>query len=153
MCAQELRPDTHKLLLNILQAFLQWDGSSAGRLMIENAAEQRCADVDGFCAGIQKIIDDSKTMPFFQHFAEYTANIFNLACTHKVKLEGNFITIALAMKICEGLSIRLDPDIQMVQGCIPWLFKAQLSHGVPISELLFSTHGISMAALKNLTIS
>jgi predicted unusual protein kinase regulating ubiquinone biosynthesis (AarF/ABC1/UbiB family) len=140
-------------MLNILQAFLQWDGVEAGRLMIENAHEQLCADVPGFCNGVQQIIDDAKFSPFFQHFGEYTARIFNLACTHQVKLEANFITIALAMKICEGLSIRLDPHVQMVQGCIPWLFKAQLSHGMSISEVLFSNHGLSMSALKNLTIS
>jgi aarF domain-containing kinase len=140
-------------MLNILQAFLQWDGVEAGRLMIENAAEQQCGDVDGFCGGIQSIIDDSKYMPFFQHFGEYTTRVFDLACTHRVKLEGNFITIALAMKICEGLSIRLDPHVQMVQGCIPWLFKAQLAHGISISDVLFSTHNITLSALKTLNIS
>jgi len=150
---KELRPDTHRVMLNILQAFLNWDGVEAGKLMVENADEQYCGDVTGFCNGIQGIIDDSKYLPFFQHFAEYTARIFDLACTYKVKLEGNFITIALAMKVCEGISIRLDPNIAMVQGCVPWLFKAQLRHGVNISDYLWDTHGISRAMLKNLTIS
>lgn len=140
------------MMLSIMHAFLSWDGKEAGKLMVENASEQLCADVDGFCDGIQQIIDDSKTMPFFQNFAEYTARIFNLACTHKVKLEGNFITIALAMKVCEGLSIRLDPDIEMVKGCIPWLAKAQLHHGMNLSQAIFQTHGVTHALLSRLTV-
>jgi len=141
------------MMLNILQAFLNWDGIEAGKLMIEHSAETGDGDPDGFCTGIQSIIDDSKYQPFFQNFADYTARIFSLASTYKVKLEGNFITIALAMKICEGISIRLDPHIGMVQGCIPWLFKAQLRHGVNISDYLWNTHNVKKSDVKNLTIS
>lgn len=121
--------------------------------MVEHASEQHCADVQAFCDGIQGIIDDSLTQPFFQHFSEYMTRVFHLACTHKVKLESNFITIAIAMKIAEGISIKLNPDVQMVEGLKPWIFKAELHHGgSKIADYLWDRHGLTKAGLSSVRV-
>ena len=48
---------------------------------------------------------------FFEHLGTYIALFFRLAYTHQVKLDHNFVCVAMAIKVMEGLAIALDPEL------------------------------------------
>ena len=49
--------DKHELLLDIVLAFLKFDGYHAGQLMIEHRAND--PGMEGFCKGVKNIVDRS----------------------------------------------------------------------------------------------
>jgi predicted unusual protein kinase regulating ubiquinone biosynthesis (AarF/ABC1/UbiB family) len=48
---------------------------------------------------------------FFEHLGTYITLFFRLAYTHQVKLDHNFVCVAMAIKVMEGLAIALDPEL------------------------------------------
>jgi hypothetical protein len=47
----------------------------------------------------------------WQHPGTYIYEFFRLAYTHQVKLDHNFVCVAMAIKVMEGLAIALDPKL------------------------------------------
>lgn len=48
---------------------------------------------------------------FFEHLGTYISLFFRLAYTHQVKLDHNFVCVAMAIKVMEGLAIALNPSL------------------------------------------
>eukprot|EP00966_Prymnesium_polylepis_P046820 1084994-Prymnesium_polylepis.1 len=48
----------HEHLINVLTAFIQYDGFEVGRLIASQSSEQdKLVDLDGFCAKIQTMVE------------------------------------------------------------------------------------------------
>lgn len=60
--AVELKPDSHKNMVDILLAFFQSEGYKAGQLMVEGA-RNKCSDIDAFCKGIDEMVARSHESP------------------------------------------------------------------------------------------
>jgi hypothetical protein len=92
----------HDLFISVVSALMMRNGKEAGRYMLENAGKTDIASkeqVDNYCQGIQDIADASVQEQFFEHLGVYIHDFFKLAFTHKVKLDHNFVCIALAIKV------------------------------------------------------
>lgn len=108
----------HQHLIDVLSAFITYDGYEGGRLMAEHssldagggAAYALPTRLDEFCRKIQKMVEMARDEPsFFDKIGECISIIFRSACEHQVRLQSSFINIALAVKVVEGSVIQVDP--------------------------------------------
>ena len=83
-----------------------------------------------FCEGIQKICSDDLDNNFLEKVGDYLADICDLACKHRVKLESKFINASLAVEIMEGLACKLHPDMEVQKVALPLVLKAEVMHGI-----------------------
>jgi predicted unusual protein kinase regulating ubiquinone biosynthesis (AarF/ABC1/UbiB family) len=74
---------------------------------------------------MQKMIDDSEELSYFEHIGEYVARICDLARSHSVKLHPGYFHIAMALKVMEGVSLSLNKDLELVSKCVPLIAKAE----------------------------
>ena len=101
----------HEHLIDVLTAFIQYDGYEGGRLMAENSADvDALRDLNGFCEKIQTMVELARDSPtFFDQIGDCISIICEAACDHKVKMKNGFISIALSVKVVEGSVIQVDP--------------------------------------------
>ena len=113
-------------------AFIKRDGLLAGKLMVDTAKHKNATDDDVrlFCEGIQKICSDDMDNNFLEKVGDYLADICDLACRHKVKLESKFINASLAVEIIEGLACKLYPEMEVQKVALPLVLKAEVMHGL-----------------------
>lgn len=104
----------HNRFLEITGALMMRKGNLAGMHMLDNSGQSSLFDktqVDAYCGGIQDIVDAAREEQFFEHLGTYIYEFFRLAYTHQVKLDHNFVCVAMAIKVMEGLAIALDPQL------------------------------------------
>lgn len=128
----EMGESDHKNLVEILGAFIKRDGLLAGKLMVDTAKHARATDEDVkiFCDGIQRICSDDLDNNFLEKVGDYLADICDLACRHRVKLESKFINASLAVEIMEGLACKLHPEMEVQKVALPLVLKAEVMHGM-----------------------
>ena len=128
----EMGESDHKNLVEILGAFIKRDGLLAGKLMVDTAKHTRATDEDVriFCEGIQRICSDDLDNNFLEKVGDYLADICDLACKHRVKLESKFINASLAVEIMEGLACKLHPEMEVQKVALPLVLKAEVMHGM-----------------------
>jgi aarF domain-containing kinase len=134
----------HQTLVDICLAFMKHDGIKAGRLMIDrhqrhgNGTGRDTAmsaeSEDKFCRGIQKMIDDSEHIAFYDHFGSYVGQICDLARDFKVKLDPSYFHVAMALKVVEGVSLSLNKDLDMISRCVPVVVKAMSLRKLGVSK-------------------
>lgn len=122
----------HKRLVDICLAFLQHDGFHAGELMIGNNRSQE--DVLSFCNSVQKIVTDTEDQAYFEHIGDYVSRLCDLARIYSVKLDPGYFSIAMALKVVEGVSLGLNRNLDMVTKCVPIVTKARFLHSSGISK-------------------
>ena len=60
--AVELKPSSHKNMIDILLAFFRSEGYRAGELMVEGARNQ-CSDIHAFCSAVEDMVHRSHESP------------------------------------------------------------------------------------------
>jgi len=128
----ELGERDHVNMVKILGSLIKRDGYAAGKLMVDTAKKCQATelDVELFCRGIDKIVEDDEDNNFLESVGDYITDICYLACKHKVKLEAAFINAALACEIMEGLAASLYPEMRVQQVALPLVLKAEMMHGL-----------------------
>ena len=126
----------HRLVSDVLAAFIRKDGAKAGRHMIDSSNHMLRAQGDkalheeDFVRKIELItIAASGKDYFMQHLGNYITYICNAASTHHVMLNQAFISSALAVKVQEGIALALDPSVQISKVAIPIIMEGELRHG------------------------
>mmetsp|Transcript_13740 Transcript_13740/g.44017 ORF Transcript_13740/g.44017 Transcript_13740/m.44017 type:complete len:315 (+) Transcript_13740:1165-2109(+) len=101
----------HGMLIDILGHFLNYEGYEGGALMIEQtAAQSDVSDAHGFCTKIGEMVNFARDTPtFFDQVGTSISMICNAACDHRVRVHAGFISIALSVKVVEGIVIQVDP--------------------------------------------
>jgi len=74
---------------------------------------------------------ESHNTTFFDKFGSYVTDICGMACSHRVKLNEQFVTMAMAIKVLEGIALNLNPELELCNEAIPVLLKAQLKSAMP----------------------
>ena len=133
----EMGESDHKNLINILGALVKKDGALAGKLMVDTAKHKRASakDVEMFCQGIQRICIEDEDENFLEKVGDYLADICDMACRHKVKLESKFINASLAVEIMEGIATKLYPEMVVQEIALPLVLKAEIIHGIRKVEM------------------
>jgi len=126
----------HRLVSDVLAAFVRKDGRKAGRYMIDNsnarleAVGDRAIDEEQFIDKIELLtIAASGKNYFMEKLGTYITYICNSAATHHVMLNQAFISSALAVKVQEGIGLALDPSVQICKVAIPIILEGERKHG------------------------
>lgn len=119
----------HMAFVDICLALLNFKGRDAGRLMMDQVGNtEDPTAIEGFCEGIQAIVDEARNERYFEHIGKYVMRICDLSCTYRVKLVHEYLNVAMAVKVCEGISLALDPDLELAKVAIPTILKAQAAY-------------------------
>jgi len=133
----ELQPQQHAHFVDVLGAFMRHDGEKAGRLMLarqrskgrspdddDNDENDQRAKQDDFCLTLKAITDNVADEPFFENVSSYTTRIFDSAARSRVRLEGYFVSTAIAIRVMEGVANALDKDVKIGKLAIPWILSS-----------------------------
>ena len=129
----ELPRDTHENMVQILAAMLDGRGADAGRLILAGAANADGSEPrdeagrtreDDFCAGVDALVRAQGTQSVFESLSSYLMSFCSLAVNNKIVLDASFISVALAIKIMEGLVVDLNPDFEFLKVATPMFCKA-----------------------------
>jgi len=127
-------PGAFHAVVGVLGAMVHYDGRLAGELLLAHSqgeAARPGEERDAFCAGVDAIVEHAKRpdVAFFDHIGEYVGTILHLAWRHNVKLEPDFVAVAVAVRVVEGIAHQLDPSVQVAPLCRPYYRRALLEHG------------------------
>jgi aarF domain-containing kinase len=119
----------HQAFVDICLALINFDGRKAGELMLLRAGREEDQNaVEGFCGGIQSIVSRARNEQYFENVGKYVMEICELSCKYRVKLVHEYLNVAMAVKVCEGISLALDPKLELTRIAIPTILKAQAKH-------------------------
>ena len=96
--------------------------------MMDYRGISQLESVHNFCDGIQNIVDTAKRENAFEHISDYVTQICQLSCQNRVALMPDLINIAMAVKVCEGIALALNPDLQLALVAIPTVLKGQAKY-------------------------
>jgi predicted unusual protein kinase regulating ubiquinone biosynthesis (AarF/ABC1/UbiB family) len=126
----------HRLISDILAAFIRCDGPRAGRLMIDDsnirlrAVGDHAVDEERFIEKIEWLtVRASGKEYLMEMLGTYITYICNAAATHHVMLNQAFVSAALAVKVQEGIALALDPSIEIWKLAIPIILEGERRHG------------------------
>lgn len=128
--------EDHRLVSDVLSAFIRKNGRKAGRFMIDNS-NARLESVGDHAVDEEKFIDKIEMITiaasgkdyFMENLGTYITYICNCASTHHVMLNQAFISSALAVKVQEGIGLALDPAVQIAKVAIPIIMEGERRHG------------------------
>jgi len=137
---KRISPRTFRTVVGVLGAMVHYDGRLAGELIIEHARIPHSGeDTAAFCNGIDAVVQHARRpdVSFFDHIGDYVQTILGLAWRYHVHLEPDFVAVALAVRVVEGVAHQLDPDLQVAPLCRPWYYQSVVRHslaGLPIFD-------------------
>lgn len=138
----------HRLISDVLAAFIRMDGRKAGRHMIDDSnaradgQEGRALNEEKFLDKIEKLtIEASGKNYLMEHLGTYITIICNAAAKHHVMLNPAFISAALAVKVQEGIALAMDPSIQIWRIAIPIILEGERRHGYIVDRAKESVGG------------
>ena len=88
----------------------------------------------GFLKGMQDLVDRSEHEAFFQHVADYIDTICSLARENGVRLDPGYFKIAMALKVCEGMSLCFEHDLDLVTKIAPSIAKVRAMRKLGITS-------------------
>ena len=77
--------------------------------------------------GVQEVVNHARTLNYFEHIGDYVTQMCNLSCKYRVKIVPDYMAISLALKVSEGVSLALDPAVEMGKVAVPVIMQKQAS--------------------------
>ena len=128
--------EDHRLVSDVLASFVRKDGYKAAMRMVDSSnsmlksSGDKAIDEEEFFRKIELItIAASGKDYFMQKLGTYITYICNAASTHHVMLNQAFISMALAVKVQEGIALALDPSVELCNIAIPIILEGERKHG------------------------
>ena len=108
----------HELLTGVLKCFIKCDGEAGAMLLLEESMTMGFAydgeQVGGFSKRLGDMARKARADPtFFDEIGNYVAQICDASADYKVKMNQGFISIALAVRVMEGVALALDKDCEI----------------------------------------
>lgn len=103
--------------ISLFNALAQFDGYKAGELMIERSKTPETAiNEELFKIKVEKLVDKVKERTFTLgsvSIGDLLDRMLGMVRSHHVRMEGDFVSIVVAILILEGICRQLDPDIDL----------------------------------------
>lgn len=136
----------HDLAINVIAAFIRLDGRRAAEFLVDNSNEsmrettgEQALEVEHYLDEIGKLSAAPLQGDFaFERVTMYINYIMNSASKHHVKITPAFVSMALAIKIQEGIALMLNPRASIINVANPIIIKAEmrrLKHGNSFDRL------------------
>lgn len=118
-------------LKDLFKAVILNDGETAGRLMVERAAYERCSQVEGgvdaFAKGVGEIVSDfhdrrrlGLTLGVVR-IGSLLARVLDLCRIHGVEIDPAMSNVVMSTLVLEGLGRSLDPDSNLMDIALPFI--------------------------------
>ena len=132
----EYSDDDHQIIVDVLTGFIQRDGRKAGQCMISDSNRrvsqrqskgQEVVNEELFLDKIQALAWKAadKERHLMEHLGSYITEICEAASVHHITLNPAFVSIALTLKVQEGVGLSLDPQLEMWKVATPIIAESQ----------------------------
>jgi len=113
--------------LSLFTALSQFDGYKAGELMIERSKTPETAiNIEIFKYKVEKLVDQVRKRTFTLgsiSIGDILEQMLSMVRLHHVRMEGDFVTVIVAILLLEGIGRQLDPDLDLFARCVfAWYF-------------------------------
>jgi len=114
--------------VELFKAVIQGNGERGAQLMIERAREkphfESLESEEKFKKEMKELFSSIRKKKLAElEVGSFLKNVLNIMQTYHVTIEGNFATLVLGTIVLEGLGRRLDPDMNLLEASIPFLFR------------------------------
>ncbi|ODV80609.1 putative ABC1 family protein, mitochondrial precursor [Suhomyces tanzawaensis NRRL Y-17324] len=123
----ELNHEDRVNFIDLFKALSEFDGYKAGELMVERSRTPETAiNKEIFALKVEKLVDRVKERTFALgniSIGDLLDQVLGMVRSHHVRMEGDFITVIVAILLLEGIGRRLDPDLDLFASSLPVLRK------------------------------
>lgn len=113
----ELNETNRVNFIALFNALAEFDGYKAGELMIERSKTPETAiDSEIFALKVERLVDKIKQRTFTLgtvSIGDLLEKMLSMVRVHHVRMEGDFITVIVAILLIEGIGRQLDPDLDL----------------------------------------
>ncbi|KAI8847538.1 hypothetical protein BC829DRAFT_418292 [Chytridium lagenaria] len=123
----ELSPAHLTNFTDLLSAVVAYDGIKIAQLMVSRSRDpSTCSDLEGFEKDMEKLMDKvrGQTLRLSRFtFSAILNSVFDMVRKYRVRLEGDFANVGIAVMLVEGIGRRLDPMVDLLAEAGPVLRK------------------------------
>lgn len=113
----ELNDRNRVNFIALFNALAKFDGYRAGELMIERSRTPETAiDKDLFALKVEKLVNKVKKQTFTLgtvSIGELLDKMLGMVRQHHVRMEGDFVSVIVAILLLEGIGRQLDPEMDL----------------------------------------
>ena len=103
--------------IDLFRALSEFDGYKAGELMVERSrTPETVIDKEIFALKVDKLVGTMKERTFTLgniSIGDLLDKVLGMVRTHHVRMEGDFITVIVAILLLEGIGRQLYPDLDL----------------------------------------
>lgn len=126
--------------IDLFKALSEFDGYTAGELMVERSrTPETVINKEIFALKVEKLVDRMKQRTFTLgsvSIGDLLDQVLGMVRTHHVRMEGDFITVIVAILLLEGIGRQLDPELDLFARfvyAILWGFPTEQMVGFSIT--------------------
>lgn len=113
----ELNKKNRTNFIALFNALARFDGYRAGELMIERSKTPETAiDKEMFAFKVEKLVNKVKKRTFTLgtvSIGDLLDQMLSMVRSHHVRMEGDFVSVVVAILLLEGIGRQLDPDLDL----------------------------------------
>lgn len=136
----ELNQTDRVNFIDLFKALSEFDGYTAGELMVERSrTPETVINKEIFALKVEKLVDRMKQRTFTLgsvSIGDLLDQVLGMVRTHHVRMEGDFITVIVAILLLEGIGRQLDPELDLFARfvyAIMWGFPTEQMVGFSIT--------------------
>lgn len=103
--------------IDLFKALSEFNGYKAGELMVERSrTPETVINKEIFALKVEKLVDRMKERTFTLgnlSIGDLLDQVLSMVRTHHVRMEGDFITVIVAILLLEGIGRQLDPQLDL----------------------------------------
>lgn len=111
--------------IDLFNALARFDGYKAGELMIERSKTPATAiDKELFAFKLEKLVDKVKQRTFTLgtvSIGDLLDQMLGMVRYHHVRLEGDFVSVVVAILLLEGIGRQLDPELDLFERFVTYV--------------------------------
>ena len=125
----QLGPRDERNFLDLMHAVITGKSMEVGKLMIERSRSppETVRQPDEFCQKVGKLVKTTvtgKSLIFGGlEFGAVITQLLSIACQHRVRLETDFVSVACALIVLEGVGKQLDPTRNLLWEAEPYILR------------------------------
>ncbi|AMD19634.1 HCL517Cp [Eremothecium sinecaudum] len=121
----ELNERNRVNFMALFNALARFDGYRAGELMIERSRTPETAiEKEVFSTKVEHLVKKVKQSAFTLgsvSIGDLLHQVLTMVRTHHVKMEGDFVSVVVAIMLLEGIGRQLDPELDLFASSLPLL--------------------------------
>lgn len=103
--------------IDLFKALSEFDGYLAGELMVERSrTPETVVNKEIFALKVEKLVDRMKQRTFTLgniSIGDLLDQVLGMVRSHHVRMEGDFVTVVVAILLLEGMGRQLDPELDL----------------------------------------